>query len=60
MKKTKSMGLGGAAAFKREIARQIPDGKIVGEDLHPLMCMDFSPFISKIKASEADVVLTTT
>jgi branched-chain amino acid transport system substrate-binding protein len=47
-----------AAAFKREVVRQIPGGQIVGEDYHPLFIKDFSPFLTKIKASGADAILT--
>lgn len=47
-----------ATAFKKEIKRQIPDAQIVGEDYHPLFIKDFSPFLTKIKASKADVILT--
>ncbi len=53
-----SYGRDMAASFKRELARQIPGSKVVGEDYHPLFNKDFSPFISKIKASGAQCVLT--
>jgi branched-chain amino acid transport system substrate-binding protein len=44
---------------KENIARKMPDVKIVGEDLHPLaQVRDFSPYIAKIKASGADTVIT--
>jgi branched-chain amino acid transport system substrate-binding protein len=46
------------AAFKREVTRQIPTAQIVGEDYHPLFAKDFSPFLTKIKASNADAILT--
>lgn len=44
---------------KENIARKMPNAKIVGEDLHPLaQVRDFSPYIAKIKASGADTVIT--
>jgi len=53
-----SYGRDAGAAFKREIARLLPDAQIVGEDYHPLFTKDFSPFLTKIKGSNADVILT--
>ncbi|MGA2465700.1 MAG: ABC transporter substrate-binding protein [Thermodesulfobacteriota bacterium] len=41
--------------FIKEIA---PDTEIVGNDFHPMFNKDFAPYISKIKASGADYVLT--
>lgn len=46
------------AAFKKEILRQIPGAQIVGEDYHPLSTKDMSPFLTKIKASKADAILS--
>jgi len=44
---------------KENLARKRPDVLVVGEDLHPLaQVRDFSPYISKIKASGADTVIT--
>lgn len=51
-------GRDNAAAFKRELLRQIPGSQIVGEDYHPLFIKDFSPFLTKIKASGADCIVT--
>jgi len=45
-------------AFKKEVTRQIPTAQIVGEDYHPLFAKDFSPFLTKIQASNADAILT--
>ena len=53
-----SYGRDMAASFKEELKRQIPDAKIVGEDYHPLFSKDFSPFLTKIKASGAQCILT--
>ncbi|MBM3386106.1 MAG: branched-chain amino acid ABC transporter substrate-binding protein [Betaproteobacteria bacterium] len=44
---------------KENLARKRADVQIVGEDLHPLaQVRDFSPYIAKIKASDADTVIT--
>ncbi|MCM5678284.1 branched-chain amino acid ABC transporter substrate-binding protein [Schlegelella sp. S2-27] len=44
---------------KDTLSRKRPDIEIVGDDLHPLaQVRDFAPYISKIKASGADTVIT--
>ena len=44
---------------KEDLHRKRPDIQIVGEDLHPLaQVRDFAPYIAKIKASDADAVIT--
>ncbi|AKJ29291.1 branched-chain amino acid ABC transporter substrate-binding protein [Caldimonas brevitalea] len=44
---------------KENLKRKRPDVQVVGEDLHPLaQVRDFAPYISKIKASGADTVIT--
>jgi branched-chain amino acid transport system substrate-binding protein len=54
-----SFGKAVARAATEYLARKRPDIKIVGEDLHPLaQIKDFSPYVSKIKASGADTVIT--
>ncbi len=54
-----SFGQAVARAAKEYLARKRPDIKIVGEDLHPLaQVKDFAPYVSKIKASGADTVIT--
>jgi len=48
-----------ARAAKEYLKRKRPDIEIVGEDLHPLaQVKDFSPYVSKIKSSGADTVIT--
>ena len=48
-----------ARAANEMIGRKRPDVKIVGEDLHPLgQVRDFSPYIAKIRAANADTVIT--
>lgn len=41
--------------FIKEIA---PDTQIVGKDFHPMFNKDFGPYISKVKASGADYLLS--
>ncbi len=44
---------------KRQINTQRPDIKIVGEELHPMLRVkDFIPYVTKIKASGAQAVVT--
>jgi branched-chain amino acid transport system substrate-binding protein len=44
---------------KRQISSQRPDIKIVGEELHPMLRVkDFIPYVTKIKASGAQAVVT--
>ena len=46
-------------AAKAMLPKRRPDIQIVGDDLHPLgMVKDFAPYISKIKASGAQAVIT--
>ncbi|CAN7451927.1 branched-chain amino acid ABC transporter substrate-binding protein [Variovorax sp. LjRoot290] len=45
--------------FKEGMARNRPDAKIVGDDLHPLgQVKDFAPYVAKIKQSGADTIVT--
>jgi len=53
-----ALGREGGSGFKENLNR-IPGAQLVGEDYHPLMLKDFSPYVSKIIASGAEVVLTT-
>jgi branched-chain amino acid transport system substrate-binding protein len=46
-------------AAREMLARKRPDIEIVGDDLHPLgKVKDFSPYISKIKASGTETIIT--
>ena len=46
-------------AAKEYLKRKRSDVQIVGDDLHPIATVkDFSPYISKIKASGADSIIT--
>jgi len=54
-----SFGKAVAAAATRMLAQKRPDITIAGDELHPLQkVQDFSPYVSKIKASGADTVIT--
>jgi len=47
-----------AAGFKKGLQEYFPDAEIVGEDYHKLFLTDFAPYLTKIKASGAEVVYT--
>jgi len=47
-----------AAAFKKALKALRPDAKIVGEDYFALYTKDFAPYMEKIRASGAEVIVT--
>jgi len=47
-----------AETFKAAIKKYKPEAQIVGEDFFPLFTKDFAPYLTKIKASGADVIIT--
>jgi ABC-type branched-subunit amino acid transport system substrate-binding protein len=47
-----------ASGFKHGLKEYYPEAQIVGEDYHKLFLTDFAPFLTKIKASGAEVVYT--
>ncbi|MBI4764993.1 MAG: ABC transporter substrate-binding protein [Deltaproteobacteria bacterium] len=47
-----------AEGFKNGLKEYYPGAQIVGEDFHKLFMTDFAPYISKIKASGAEVIFT--
>ncbi len=47
-----------AEGFKKGLKEYYPEAQIVGEDYHKLFLTDFAPYLSKIKASEAEVIFT--
>lgn len=54
-----SFGQAVRAAARKMLAAKRPDIQIVGDELHPLQKItDFAPYVAKIKASEADSVIT--
>ena len=47
-----------AQSFKQGLKEYYPEAQIVGEDYHKLFLTDFAPYLTKIKASGADVIFT--
>ncbi|MBI5605528.1 MAG: ABC transporter substrate-binding protein [Deltaproteobacteria bacterium] len=47
-----------AAGFKHGLKEYYPGAEIVGEDYHKLFLTDFAPYLTKIKASGAEVIYT--
>jgi len=47
-----------AEGFKDGLKEYYPDAELVGEDYHKLFLTDFAPYLTKIKASGAEVVYT--
>jgi branched-chain amino acid transport system substrate-binding protein len=47
-----------ADGFKDGLKEYYPDAQIVGEDYHKLFLTDFAPYLTKIKASGAEVIYT--
>ena len=53
-----SFGHSLADAFKIGLKKYYPEAEIVGEDYHPLFARDFTPYVTKIKASGAEVIFS--
>jgi len=53
-----SFGHDVANFYERFVKEISPDTQIVGKDFHPMFNKDFAPYISKVKASGADYLLT--
>jgi len=47
-----------AEGFKKGLKEYYPEAVIVGEDFHRLFLTDFAPYLTKIKASKAEVIFT--
>ncbi len=47
-----------AAGFKKGLKEYYPEAQLVGEDYHKLFLTDFAPYLTKIKASGAEVIYT--
>ena len=47
-----------AAQFKEGLKKYVPDAVVVGESFHPLFLKDFAPYVTKITASDAEVIFT--
>jgi branched-chain amino acid transport system substrate-binding protein len=53
-----SFGRDMAEGFKKGLTEYYPEAQLVGEDYHKLFLTDFAPYLTKIKASGAEVVWT--
>lgn len=53
-----SFGHSIAKSYKKSLDRFKPGWQLVGEDYHPIATKDFAPYIQKIIASGADMVLS--
>jgi branched-chain amino acid transport system substrate-binding protein len=54
-----AFGQGVSRAARAMLAQKRPDVEIVGDDLHPVgKVKDFAPYVSKVKASGADSIIT--
>ncbi len=47
-----------ADGFKKGLKEYYPEAQLVGEDYHKLFLTDFAPYLTKIKASGAEVIFT--
>ena len=47
-----------ADGFKKGLKEYYPDAQLVGEDYHKLFLTDFAPYLTKIKASGAEVIFS--
>lgn len=47
-----------AEGFKKGLKEYYPEARLVGEDYHKLFLTDFAPYLTKIKASGAEVIFT--
>jgi branched-chain amino acid transport system substrate-binding protein len=54
-----ALGRDSGATFKTLLAKRLPSAAIVGEDYHPPATKDFAPYITKIIAAKAEVIVTT-
>ncbi|HLZ20109.1 MAG TPA: ABC transporter substrate-binding protein, partial [Smithellaceae bacterium] len=53
-----SFGRSMGDSFKKGLKEYYPEAQIVGEDYHKLFLTDYAPFLTKIKASGAEVIFT--
>lgn len=53
-----SYGRDFATGIKGDVAKMMPGAQIVGDDYHPFAAKDLSPFLTKIKASGAETIIT--
>ncbi len=53
-----SFGRGMGDSFKQGLKEYFPEAQIAGEDYHKLFLTDYAPYLTKIKASGAEVIFT--
>lgn len=53
-----SFGRSLGESFRKGLKEYYPEAQIVGEDYHKLFLTDFAPYLTKIKASGAEVIFT--
>jgi len=53
-----SFGRSIAEGFRTGLKEYYPEASIVGEDFHKLFLTDYAPYLTKIKASNAEVIFT--
>ena len=53
-----AFGHGSAEGFRKGLKEYYPDAEVVGEDFHKLFLTDFAPYMTKIKAVNADAIFT--
>jgi len=53
-----SFGRSMGDSFKKGLKEYFPEAQIVGEDYHKLFLTDYAPFLTKVKASGAEVIFT--
>ncbi|HLZ20108.1 MAG TPA: ABC transporter substrate-binding protein [Smithellaceae bacterium] len=53
-----SFGRSMAQSFKAGLKEYFPGAQVVGEDYHKLFMTDYAPFLTKVKASGAEVIFT--
>jgi ABC-type branched-subunit amino acid transport system substrate-binding protein len=53
-----SFGRGLSEGFKKGLKEYYPEAELVGEDYHKLFLTDYAPYLTKIKASGAEVIFS--
>ena len=53
-----SFGRGIGESFKQGLKEYFPEAQVLGEDYHKLFLTDYAPYLTKIKASGAEVIFT--
>jgi ABC-type branched-subunit amino acid transport system substrate-binding protein len=53
-----AFGHASAEGFKKGLKEYYPEAQVVGEDFHKLFLTDFAPYMTKIKAADAESIFT--